>query len=377
MTIRQGIYCSLFICMIAIPQARALVNLNEGTDLVLLSSTFGVGYDSNVFTRASAKSSLLETAAASMDYNRQAGMIGVSAKADVTSGHFENVRDQDYVDPSLALAFRKRDGRTTGTFSLQVRRESQADPDAGARTHDWNDNGTLDLRYPVNDRYYFTNSISTTLRDYSNNPTFSDLTTYSDSIALNYIYTSKLDLNSGYALSISDTSLHTRAYDQSFTVGATGGILPKLSGTIRFGVERRDNDSPLGGRETFDAFTSGTSLKWQYSRKISFAGDLTEDFSTTSTNLPVNRTTAGLRATANVGQKIVGNVGVIYMLSDFLGETGNGRTDRMLQIDASVAVAITSNLRAILACATMVNSSNVPVAAFNRTNVTCSISATY
>ncbi|HWL15274.1 MAG TPA: hypothetical protein VNR00_06695 [Opitutus sp.] len=377
MTLRQRIGFSLLASMILISPARALFNLNEGKELIFVSGTYSIGLDTNVFTRKVAQQSYTQTLTLGVDYSRQAGLISVTANATTVAGGFKDIRGQDFTDPSFALAFRKRYGRTTGVLAFTTRRESQADPDAGERTRAWNNSAGLDLRYPVNDRYYFTNNFRTTTKLYTNKSAFSDLYTFSDSINVNYIYTSKLDLNGGYTIGISDTSKNTTAVDHSFTVGASGGILPKLSGTVRVGVQRRNNELPDGTDETFDSFTSGTSLKWLFSRRLSFSADLNQDFSITSTDISVNRASAGLHGTASLSSKYIANAGVTYSRSDFLGRAGDGRRDEMLQFDASIGLAITTHIRTSLAYVYMLNRSNLAGADFERQMLTFTVIATY
>ena len=55
-----------------------------------------------------------------------------------------------------------------------------------------------------------------------------------------YIYTSKLDLSSGYRLRVSQTDGAGTTYDHWFNVGATGGLFAKLTGTIRVGYQFRE-----------------------------------------------------------------------------------------------------------------------------------------
>lgn len=377
MTIRGRIHGCFLLGLLAAPSAHALFNLNEGKELIFVSGTYSIGLDTNVFARQAAQQSFTQSVSFSADYSRQAGLISVTAHAATSAGSFQDIRGQDFTDPALSVSFRKRYGRTTGALLLSTRRESQPDPDAGQRTRAWNHGGGLDLRYPVNDRYYFTNNLRANSRLYSNKAAFSDLNTLSESISLNYVYTSKLDLNSGYAITFSDTSKNTRAFDHSFTVGANGGILPKLSGSIRFGVQRRNAELPDGTDESFDSFTSSTTLKWLYSRKLTFNADLSQDFSTTSTDISVNRATGGLHATASLSSKYIGNAGVSYTISNFLGKAGAGRQDELLQLDASIGLAITTHIRTSLAYVYMLNMSNSPGADFERQSLTFTVIATY
>lgn len=377
MTLRGRICSILFVSAFMIPPARALLNMNQAKDLIFVTGSYGVGYDSNVFTRSAGQHSFTQNASAAVDYSRQAGLIGVTVNASVSAGRFDAIAGQNYLDPSIAVGLRKRYGRTTGAVSFSSQRESQPDPDAGERTRSWNFVSALDLRYPVNDRYYLTNNFRAASRQYADSSVFSDLTTYTNAIAVNYIYTSKLDLNAGYTLTVSDTTGETSAYDQSFTVGATGSILPKLSGTVRMGAQQRNNQSATAGREHFNAFTSGTSLKWAYSRNFAVLADLNEDFSTTSTDISVNRASIGLHATATFASRLACTAGPTYISSDYLGEAGGGRRDDLIQFDANLTVSITKNIRASTAYVYMNNNSNSPRADFGRHNIILSVVATY
>lgn len=368
----------LVIWVLAITPARALFNIDEGKNLIFVSATYSIGLDTNVFTRAAGKESFTQSQSASVDYTRQAGLIAINVAVSASAGAFANIHGQNFADPSVSVVFQKRYGRTTGSLSFSGKRESQPDPDAGQRTKDVDYATNLSLRYPVNDRYYLTGGAGYSSKYYLNDkPLFSDIASYSGSIAVNYIYTSKLDLSTGYNIGISDTSKDTKAYDQSVTIGASGSILPKLSGSVNVGVQRRDSDSVKGGHESFLAFTSGSSVKWLFSRKLSFAGFLIDDFSTTSTDISVNRLSTGINATASLSSRYIGGAGLDYTLSNFLGVAGAGRQDNMFDFTANLGVALTTHIRTSLNYSYSINYSNFPNASFERQTLALSVTATY
>lgn len=367
----------LILPLLVPPPASALVNLNDGRDVVFVSGTYSIGFDSNVFTRAAGKQSMTQTASLSADYARQAGVIGLNVNVGASSGRFESIRGQDFTDPNIAISLRKRHGRTTGALNLTAARESQPDPDVGERTRSWNYTAGLDLRYPVNDRYYVTNSLKFVSRSYLAGNKYADLRHYTDSVAVNYVYSSKLDLNLAYSLGISDTSRDTRAYDHAVTVGASGSILPKLSGTIRVGGQRRNSESTLVGQETFDSFTSGTSLKWLVSRKLSFGFNLDVDNAMTATDLSVNRATSGLQASFSLTNKITASAGASYTVSDYLGTAADGRQDETLQFNASLGAALNTRLRTSLGYDYSVNYSTLSAADYERHSLNLSLTAKY
>lgn len=369
------------ICLVvglgATSQVQALFNLNQGKDMIFVSSSYTIGFDTNVFTRTTDQSSVTQNFSLSAAYTRNAGLIGVTANIGTSTGRFESIRSQDFTDPTLAVSFRKRYGRTTGALRLQTRRDSQPDPDAGQRTRAWNHALGLDIRYPVNDRYFFTNGFNVSSRLYTNSAVFSDLTSFSDSVALNYALSSKLDLNSAYTFGYSQTSRNTNAFDHSVTFGASGGILPKLSGSINLGLVHRANETSTGIDETFTGFSSGTSLKWLFSRRLSFNADLNSDISTTSTDISVLRTSGGFHTTASVTSKYILNSGVVYTVTRFLGVAGAGRMDDMLQFSASLGRALTTHMNTSVSYVYMLNRSNSSGADFERHTLSLMLSATY
>ena len=363
--------------LLAMSPARALFNLNDGKDLIFVTGTYTIGYDSNVFTRKSGKDSFTQSVSASVDYTRQAGLIGVTANVSFVAGSFSQISGQNFADPAVSLILQKKYGRTTGSLSLSGRRVSQPDPDAQQRTRGVNYNAALSLRYPVNDRYYFTGSTNYSSILYLNKNAFADLGTFGASTAINYVYTSKLDLNAGYSFAISHTNKHSSDVDQAVDIGASGGILPKLSGSISLGVDRRDSDSPVGGREHFYGFNAGTSVKWLYSKRISLSANLDDGFSTTSTDLSVDRLSTGVHATLSLSSKYIVGLGASWTHSVFLGKAGQGRVDDLLQFDASIGFALTTHIRTSLSYLYQINYSNFSDASFVRESLSLTLAATY
>lgn len=366
--------------ILAISPARALFNLNEGKDLIFVTGTYSIGFDSNVFTRKSGKESFTQSATVSVDYTRQAGLLAVAANVSFSAGSFSQLVGQNFADPSVSLSIRKRYGRTTGSLTLSGRRESQPDPDVQQRTRGVNYNAALSLRYPVNDRYYFTGGAGYNSKFYLNKAVFADISNYSAATAINYVYTSKLDLNAGYSVNVSHTNKNSHALDQAVDIGASGSILPKLSGSLSFGVDRRDNDSVLNGkklREHFYGFNAGSSVKWLYSRRISFSANLDDGFSTSASNLSVDRLGTGIHATLSLSSKYIVGTGLSWTHSVFLGEAGQGRIDDLFQFDASVGFALTTHIRTSIAYMYEINYSNFAAASFERETLSLTLSATY
>jgi hypothetical protein len=359
----------------AIPRARALLTFNDGKDQVFVHATYTFGFDSNVFTRQVKQGSGTQDFTFGTTYTRHAGVIGVNAALEWNFGNFTQVSYQNFVDPTYSLSFTKGTGRTTGSLSLGAQKTNQPDPNANNRAVAWDYNTALNLRYPVNDRYYLTNGASYSSMTYANRALFSNLGTFTDGTNINYIYDPKLDLNAGYTLGVSRTP-DTEDHDHSLTVGASGSILPKLTGSLSGGYTYRR--SVYAGEESnYGSATANAALSWRYSRQLSFAGVVDKSFGTSSTDVNLDTTTISLNTDVNLVRRLRTSFMVSYTGTDFLGVKGAGRADTLWQFVVNLGTAVTTHLRANLAYAYMINYSNVGSAEFTRQTLSLTLSADY
>ena len=190
-----------------------------------------------------------------------------------------------------------------------------------------------------------------------------------------YTYTSKLDLMGGYRLRLGGAQGGSNTQDQDLTFGATGGILPKLNGSIRFGYQWRNETGTQGGQ--YDSLTSSVSLAWPVTKRLNFSVSASKDFATTATDVSVDSTNISLSAAVKPVGKINLNPGLDYTVSRFLGAKGAGREDHALSCSLSVSLALTSHISASISYAYIVNQSNVAIADFGRHTASVSLSARY
>jgi len=373
---RCRLYASLLILWIAAsPRARALLTFNDGKDLVSVNADYTYGYDSNVFTQNVARGSSTETYSFGANYSRRAGLIAVSAAADLNFGNFGQFASQDYVDPSYTLSFTKGTGRTTGSLAFSAQRTDQPDPDANDRAIAWNYGAALNLKYPVNDRYYFTNTTDYNNILYTNRTLFTNLGSLTDGIDLNYIFDSKLNFNGGYTFGLSQTD-NTTDYDHSLTFGANGSLLPKLTGSISGGYEERHSDY-AGTAANYGSLTANAALSWRYSHLLTFTTDINKGFGTSSTDVSLDTTSVSLDADVNVFHRLRTSFITSLTGTDFLGALGAGRRDRLWQSVANLGTSVTTHIQVNLAYAYMINYSNVGDAAFTRQTLSLALSASY
>jgi hypothetical protein len=308
-------------------------------------------------------------------------MIGVTAAASVTTARFDRYSSENYTNPSLIMEFTKNNGRLTGSLSAAGQRESRSDEAANLRANSWHYSSSLKLRYPVNDRYYLTSSSDISVRDYTNDFTRTtalfNLSSYSESVDVNYIYSSKLDLLGGYRVRIGQAEGGTGTRDSAFSLGATGGILPKLSGTVRAGYQWRDESGIEGGH--YRSMTSSLALGWPMSDRTMISFQTSRDFMTAATDVSVDATAVDLSATVrpNLRVKVAMTAGTGYTISRYLGDRGGGREDRTLAFHVSVSIPIKSHLSSSLSYTYENNDSNLAFSKFGRHTASLTLSARY
>ena len=359
------------------PRSVALLDFNDGRDQVTVSATYGITYDSNLFAQAGSAGDYSQSLALGAKYTRRAGLIGVNASLSVTSSRYQEFSGEDFNNPSGNLEFTKENGRLTGAVELSAGRESRSDAAANVFASSWNYGSSLRFRYPINTRYYFTSASEFSLRDYVENSSLFNRLSYSEAIDVFYVYTSKLDLLGGCRVRWGEAQGGSHTQDSALTLGASGGILPKLNGSFRLGYQWRDERGGTTGR--YHSLTTGLSLAWPLTKRVTFTGVASKDFTTTATDVSVNVTafsvSARLKPTFKL--KVILNSGVDYSISEFLGSRGGGRQDHAWSFKVGLDLPLTSKLSASISYAYSDNQSNIAFSDFARHTATFNLSARY
>ena len=358
-----------------IPSARAFLEFNDGHDRITASAAYGITYDSNLFVRAGSGGDYDQSLTVDVDYVRRAGLIGVDASIGAATGRFHRFADQDFTNPTASLELTKTKGRLTGSVRLTVQRESRSDVAANIRANSWNYDAAVNVRYPINERYYFTSASEYNLRNYTGNSGLFNLSSASEGVDVFYRYTSKLDLLSGYRIRLGDAAGGSTTQDHALTFGAAGSLLPKLSGTARLGYQwRRESGGEQGNYHTL---TSGLALAWALSKRAALSSEISKDFMTTATDITVDATTFGISASLNPMPKLRLSSGMGYTISRYLGSRGGGREDRAPSVNAAVSFTLTSRISSSISYAYTDNQSNVALSDFSRQTATFTLSARY
>lgn len=355
--------------------ASAAFSFNSGRDKLALSAEYGLAYDSNLFSRAGGEGDSSQSLSLSAEYARRAGIIGMDASTSFVFQRFRTFSSEDYSNPSFQLEFDKQKGRLTGSAEFLARKENRSEVAINVRAASWNYESTLNLRYPINDRYYFKTAGGFNYRDYRDNSTLFDLKSFHQSVDVFYVYSSKLDLTGGYRLRAGEASGGARTLDHAFTVGATNNILPKLNGAVRAGYQWRNEQGPRDNR--FGSLTTSVSLEWPATSKLTVETIVSKDFVTTATDVSVDVAAFSLSATYKPLPKLSLNAGAGYSLSDYLGQPGAGREDRAFSCNAEISFAFSPQISSSISYSNLDNDSNSAFSDFARHTIAFKLSARF
>jgi len=357
------------------PPAQALLEFNDGRDKLMVNGSYGISYDSNLFAHEGGAGDYSQSIGLGINYSRRAGLIGANATLSVTSSRFGKYTAEDFTNPNLQLELTKDKGRLTGSFSLSAQRQSSSDVTINERVDLWNLGSSFKFRYPINDRYFFTSLTDLSMQDYLHTRSLFNLSSYAEALDVYYTYTSKLALSGGYRIRVGSAQGGSSTKDNALTVGATGAILPKLSGSISVGYQWRTENGAEGG--SFNSVTSSVSLSWPVTKRIGVSAGVSKDFVTTATDISVDSTSLNLSAALKPTGKFNVNPGIGYSISRFLGPKGGGREDRSPTATLDVSLALTSHISASISYAYIVNHSNVAFSDFGRQTASINLSAHY
>ena len=368
----------VLLALLVLPQSVfALLNIDGTRNQIFVFGEVNLGYDSNIFAQNGGGGDTITTAMVGTEYRRGAGDISVLARAQIGHESYVTNTDRNAWNPSLRLELARTTGRLTGTLSLSATKASRADSAINLRTSSWSYPVDLNLKYPINEKLYVTSGTGYLHRTYEDTVVLSNLTEIYQSLDFFRVYTSKLDLLGGYRVRFSDTDAgHTT--DHNFSVGATGGILPKLNGTIRFGYQFRNIDATS---QTFGNFSALTQLNWNATRKFAMVGRLSRDFSTTANAQSVDSASANLHADYIFTRRYQADAGLGYGRNRFLNGTpdarGNQRQDDFFTWDAGITYTYSEKFKVSLSYVHLQNWSTLDVSDFTSNGISINISSRF
>lgn len=360
---------------LALPSGRALLNIDGARNQVFVFGSVAFGYSSNIFAESNGRADSTVTAQAGIELKRRAGIIAVNSTLKVDYQRFGKYTSENSLNPNFYIEFNKTTGRTTGAFTVNAFRESRSDSAVNVRTNSWNFPLGLNLKYPINDKLYVTSDTSYLRRRYTENTALANLTDYAEGIDLFYVYTSKLDLVAGYRVRITRTSIGNDSTDHWFNLGASGGLLAKLSGTVRVGYQLRQTTG--AGAGNFAHLNALAALNWPVTRKLTFSGQIGRDFNTIATGSSVDSTSVALRASYAYNRKLQLDTGVAWGRNTFLGRNQPSREDNFFSGDVSARYKFNEHLNVGASYAWFRNWSTLSFSDFERQSFSLDIGSRY
>lgn len=313
-----------FAALAGLPPAQALLNIDGTRNQVFVFGSVGYSYDTNIYSDSAGLADYTTSAKVGVELKRKRGIIAVNASASVDYLGFDQYKEESSWNPSFSAELIKTTGRMTGSLSVSAFRANRADSAVNLRVSSWNFPVGLSIRYPVNDKLYLTSSTGYLRRKFADTTRLVNYYDVSQGIEAYYTYSSKLDILAGYRVRLSETPVEGMTYDHSISIGLTGGILPKLNGTLRAGYQLRDL---IDRGEQYGQLTLGASLRWVATRKFSVSVDASRDFSTTATGGSVDTTAGSADAFYALNRRLEFSAGVGGGRNRFLGATALPRED--------------------------------------------------
>jgi hypothetical protein len=287
--------------LLAAVPSPALLNIDGTKNQIFVFGGVAFAHSSNIFSQRDGEGDYTVTAHAGADLKRRAGIISVDATTRIDYVRYGEFTDENTFNPRFSVDFTKTTGRTTGTLKLSAYRETRSDSAVNLRTSSWNVPAEFSFKYPINEKLYVTSATSYLRRTYSDSAAaLVDYTDYSEAVDLYYIYTSKLDLFAGYRFRSSRTSDARRSLDHGFSLGATGGLFSKMSGTVRLGYQVRD----VRDGDQFGQMNAMASVNWPVTRKLLFSLQAARDFSTIATGSSVDSSSLTLNGLYTYSSKL-------------------------------------------------------------------------
>lgn len=358
-------------CLAAAP-AQALLNIDGTKNQVFVFGGAAFSHDSNIFSQRDGEGDYSVTAHVGAEMKRRAGIIAVDAAVRMDYVRYGEFTDENAWNPRFSLDFSKATGRTTGSLKISAYRESRADNAINLRTNSWSVPVEFSLRYPINEKLYFTSNTGYLRRTYRDNLALLDYTDWSEALDLYYVYTSKLDLFAGYRIRSSRTSDSRRSLDHWFNLGATGGLFSKMSGSVRFGYQVRD----VRGDDQYGQFNASASVNWPITRKLMLSLQGSRDFSTIATGTSVDTTTAALNAIYSYNSKLEFHGMVSTGHNKFLNEAA-ARKDTFYSWEAGVRYRMNDHLQMGASYTYLKNWSSLMLADFDNHGFSFDVSSRY
>jgi hypothetical protein len=367
---------ALLLSLAAAPPTPGLVSFNQGRDEVHLALHAGATWDSNLYSNSASDGDFVLNAGAAAEYARRAGLIGLDATLGADAAWFTTYDEENYVNPHGSVELTKATGRTTGSLRGAIARLNRADVAANQRARLWDSDYALKVRYPVISRYSLSGSLGFNRQDYIDNPLLVDLDTFTASGDLFYSYNTQRDFLVGYRYRRSASALDSISRDHAFTGGIAGKITAKINGTVRAGYQTRSTSAPAFSEDDAGVFAA-VAATWTANRRTALSGQISRDFSTTSTDIGSEGFAATLELKTTHNGRLSSLASATYGTLDFIGNRGAGRSDTYLILTAGITLTLREQIRLAFTYTHLDNWSTLAAADYSRDAFSVSVNSRF
>lgn len=310
---------------------------------VVLHTTARGTYDSNVFAQTEADDDFYFSLIPELQFLRRAGLGTIDARAGIDFTRFVDFTSEDYenIFASLNISYPvSPQSPLSGGFSTAYTESSGVNDYLNTRIRQEMFSIGLNSVYKVSPRFGLRNSLS---YNTTNVEIFSDVESYSGTLGAQWAYSPTLAFFTDYRLRRSRstgadelTGHKVDNLDHAVFVGATGKLMPRLSGSASFGYQQTD---ARGGGSDSSLFVTAAELAWALQRVTDITLGIARDMDVSPTDQSVESTSVTLGLTHRVEPKIELNTYVGYREFQFQG--AGGRSDETFRAGAGMDYTFT------------------------------------
>jgi opacity protein-like surface antigen len=378
---RAGLCLLAAICFAA-PYASALIELDRG--VLILNTSFGVSYDSNILGQVDNESDTLLSLSPNLQYRREGGrgtMVFAFGASFVHYLDHDDLNYENYNASGVITVPVSPDSPLSGSVSASIGRSTDVSEAVGTLVTRTSVRLGANGGYAFSERLTVNSGVSWGTTD---NDNFGDQESMSLSlgIGLQEFLFRRLPLSLSYGYSTSESTndptimrrLDTTTH--SVNVGTSGQISPRVSGNVSFGFRSTDDDgtAAAGGSRAETGLTAATSLAWAVDELNKVSLNLSKSLEDTPDNQSTDATRLGLSYSRKLSEQLSANAGISHAWRNY---RYLDRDDKQLTFTAGLSYLIRRNWSAGVHYSYSDNSSDTASRDFSRHVLGANITASF
>lgn len=321
-----------------------LVNLGEGGE-INLSSTASIFRDTSIRARNSGQEDTIYTLRNTLTWSRPNRLFDLSASVGLSIQRYGKYDEYDDENLSLNINFSPSQGTEVRTSSLTIsgdlilesstRVDEQLGEIVSTRTYGL----AFGVLYDPNSHYNLRFRASGT-RDDPESSVYNQIDRYSYGLTLEIPVNAEAFMEFGANYMDTQTDRESNSQGETITAfaGLNGLLLPKVSGFVRGGIQKRDTTDL--GSNTGPYASAG--LTWAIDETTSASFVLSRDFGTTINDQASETTSVSTSLRRQLNKRLSANVGLRYSDSDLTAIGPASRTTETTTLSAGVSYALNS-----------------------------------